>query len=320
MTSIPPLLQDFLNYMGTVKGASDLTTREYEYDLTGFLRFIVSRFGDNQYANDPDANDPPEIFHISPRLIERVSINDLYAYLAFLDKEKKNTIRTRARKISALRSFYKFLINKTEQITENPTLKLDTPKQKSRNPVYLTLDESRRLLEQIRTIPNEFFMYRDYAIATLFLNCGLRLSELSGIELEDIKEDTITVIGKGNKERVVYLNNACIIAINQYLAVRPKVDGENALFINERKKRFGNRGIQYRIEKHLEAIGLDTKLYTTHKLRHTAATLMYKYGEVDIRTLQEILGHESVATTEIYTHVDDEILRDAIKKNPLNNI
>ncbi|CCJ33824.1 Probable integrase/recombinase [Caloramator australicus RC3] len=193
---------------------------------------------------------------------------------------------------------------------------MESPKINKRHPVYLTLEQSKRLLDSIKGRNKE----RDFAIITLFLNCGLRLSELVSIDISKIKGDTLTVVGKGNKERTVYLNKACIKAINSYLAVRPKdgVVDKDALFLSERKKRIDKRTVEKLVKKYIVSAGLLNDKYTPHKLRHTAATLMYKYGKVDIRALQHILGHESVSTTQIYTHIDDEILRDAVKSNPLS--
>ena len=200
----------------------------------------------------------------------------------------------------------------------NPASELDSPKILKRLPKYLNIDESKRLLNSIDGKHRE----RDYAIITLFLNCGLRLSELVNININNIKNDTLTVIGKGNKERTIYLNNACINAINNYLKVRPVngVKDKNALFLSERKQRISNKTVQSIVKKYIMLAGLDPERYSTHKLRHTAATLMYRYGNVDIRALQRILGHESISTTEIYTHVDDSQLRNAVFSNPLANI
>ncbi len=315
--TLPIILSDYLNYMETIKGASTLTIKEYTYDLSIFLKFMKSRFNGLKNINLENFDDI-EILDVDKTFLERVSIIDLYSYLSYLDKSRDNSSRTRARKVSALKSFYEYLYVKTDQITVNPTEKLELPKQNIRNPVYLTLDESRKLLNQIRLQENEFIMHRDYCMITIFLNCGIRLSELIGISIDSIKNDILTVIGKGNKERTVYLNKSCLISINQYLSVRPKIENENALFLSERNKRISTRAVQYRIEKYIREIGLDPRLYSVHKLRHTAATLLYKYGDVDIRTLQQILGHESVATTQIYTHLDDDRLKNAVDKNPLN--
>ncbi|MDI6601763.1 MAG: tyrosine recombinase XerC, partial [Thermoanaerobacteraceae bacterium] len=221
-------------------------------------------------------------------------------------------------KVACIRSFYNFLYKKLKVIDYNPASELESPKIGQRNPVYLELEESKRLLDSIKGS----FFERDYAIITLFLNCGLRLSELVSINISSIKGDTLRVTGKGNKERTIYLNRACISAIKNYLAVRP-VDGvadRDALFLSKRKKRISPKTVQYIVKKYIKMADLDENKYSTHKLRHTAATLMYKYGKVDIRTLQSILGHSNVSTTQIYTHIDEDILRKAVSKNPLSDI
>lgn len=214
-------------------------------------------------------------------------------------------------------------------IDSNPAQNLETPKLDKRLPKYLSLDDSKKLLTVTVNDESDENKERDYAIITLFLNCGLRLSELIGINLQDINFDDykLTVIGKGNKERTIYLNKACINAIKDYIKVRPTEGVKNdskasnkALFLSKRRERISNRTVQYIVEKELRKAGLDTSKYSTHKLRHTAATLMYQYGEVDIRALQEILGHKSISTTEIYTHVSNEQARDAIERNPLANL
>ena len=204
----------------------------------------------------------------------------------------------------------------------NPTQNLETPKIGKRLPKYLSLDDSKKLLSVAANEDNRN-SERNYAITTLFLNCGMRLSELVGININDIRfEDwQMTVIGKGNKERTIYLNKACIHSIQNYLNVRPKKglssDGEKALFLSERKQRISKRAVQQIIYSELRQAGLDTTKYSVHKLRHTAATLMYQYGNVDIRALQELLGHESISTTEIYTHVSNQQVRNAVESNPL---
>ena len=214
-------------------------------------------------------------------------------------------------------------------IDNNPAQNLETPKLDKRLPKYLSLDDSKKVLTVTVNDESDENKERDYAIITLFLNCGLRLSELIGINLQDINFDDykLTVIGKGNKERTIYLNKACINAIKNYIKVRPTEGVKNdskasnkALFLSKRRERISNRTVQYIVDKELTKAGLDTSKYSTHKLRHTAATLMYQYGQVDIRALQEILGHKSISTTEIYTHVSNEQARDAIEKNPLANL
>ena len=233
---------------------------------------------------------------------------------------------TRARKISTIRIFFSYLSQKANLIESNPAQNLETPKLDRRLPKYLSLDDSRKLLDVSENDENDENKERDFAIITLFLNCGLRLSELVGINLQDIdfNEYKMNVIGKGNKERTIYLNKACIDAIKMYISVRPTEGLKNdskasnkALFLSKRRERISNRTVQYIVEKELKKAGLDTSKYSTHKLRHTAATLMYQYEQVDIRALQELLGHKSISTTEIYTHVSNEQVRNAVENNPL---
>ena len=233
---------------------------------------------------------------------------------------------TRARKISTIRIFFAYLSQKAKLIEENPAQNLETPKLDKRLPKHLSLEDSEKLLN-VTLNNSEENKERDYAIITLFLNCGLRLSELTGINLKDIdfNNSTLNVIGKGNKERTIYLNNSCLNALQTYIAIRTPEGGKNdlkgsnkALFLSKRKERISNRTVQYIVERELLKAGLDTSKFSTHKLRHTAATLMYQYGQVDIRALQELLGHKSISTTEIYTHVSNEQVRDAVDKNPLN--
>lgn len=312
------VLEDYLNYMETIKGTSSNTVKEYFFDLRLFLKFIKSRYK----LVDPDIPfDEIDISDIDLDFINKINIQDLHAYISYADRHRKNGNSAKSRKVASLRSFFHYLHAKINVIDNNPAQFLEFPKTDSRHPVYLTLDESIHLLNTILENRNEEYRTRDYAIVMLFLNCGLRLSELSSIDIDSIKDDdNLTVIGKGNKERTIYLNSACIEAIKDYIALRPKnVNDPKALFISKQKNRMSNRAIQHMIDRYLERAGLDTNIYSTHKLRHTAATLMYKYGNVDIRALQEILGHESVSTTQIYTHTDDDRLRDAIRSNPLAN-
>lgn len=314
---IPICLEDFLNYTQTMKGLSKNTIREYYYDLRYFLRFINKRRSQSKYRNTPV--DEIDITEIEIEDVERVKLNDLHAFLSHIDNERGDSATTRARKISAIRSFFHYLTNVVNAFEINPAQRLVTPKVKKRNPVYLTLNESLHLISVVSKQENPFFRTRDLAIVVTFLTTGLRLSELAGMNVQSIREGSFNVVGKGNKERAVYMTESCEAMIQQYLLQRPKVDEENALFLSSRKQRMSNRAIQHRIELHLLNAGFDTKVYSTHKLRHTAATLMYKEG-VDIRTLQKILGHTSVATTQIYTHVEDDDIRRAVTKNPLSNI
>lgn len=314
MNNLPVLAADFLNYMETIRGKSKNTIDAYKYDLSLFFKFLKIR----RSLVPPDTEmESITINEIDIDFIKKINLGDLYAFLSYVANSRENKNHARARKVACLRSFFKYLQNKAKVINENPALDLEPPKINARQPVHLTLDESKRLLQCIDGENKE----RDYAIITLFLNCGLRLSELIGINMDRIKGDTLTVIGKGNKERTVYLNNACIAAVNRYIMVRPvdQVQDRNALFLSERKKRISKRSVQYLVKKYIASSDLDTERYSTHKLRHTAATLMYKYGKVDIRALQQILGHENISTTQIYTHIDDESLRRAVKSNPLSD-
>jgi site-specific recombinase XerD len=211
---------------------------------------------------------------------------------------------------------------KAKVIDDNPTLELESPKINKRHPIYLTLNQSIHLLESLDK--NNKNYARDYCILTFFLNCGMRLSELCGIRIDKIRTDTLTIIGKGNKERTVYLNEACLKSLNNYLVVRNDTkalqEDKRFLFLSSRSSPINKRTVEIMIKKHITNAGLTDDKYTPHKLRHTAATLMYKYGNVDIRSLQSILGHENISTTQIYTHVDDDSLRDAVKSNPLSKL
>lgn len=315
MENIPIILEDFLNYMETIKGKSSNTVKEYYYDLRTLFRFLKIRY---RLVEKDASFDQINISDIDINFIKRINLQDLFAFISYVDKSRNNKNFTKARKVASIRSFFKYLHSIVKLIDENPSLNLETPKTDKRHPAYLSLDESLKLLNNIEGT----FKTRDYAIITLFLNCGLRLSELVSIDIDKIKDDTLTVIGKGNKERTVYLNEACLYAINEYLKVRPTegVKDSKALFLSKRKNRISVRAVQHLVKKYLKDAGLDTEKYSTHKLRHTAATLMYKHGNVDIRALQQILGHSSVSTTQIYTHLDDERLRNAVKSNPLSKL
>lgn len=312
---LPDIAVEFLNYMLTIRNKSLKTVQEYYYDLRTFFRFIKL----TKHPGFKDADfDTIDVRDITLDDIKKIDLADLYSFMSYTSRMRDNTAVTRARKVASLRSFYKYLFSKAKLIDYNPAAELDSPKVVHRLPKYLNIDESIQLLESVEGDNRE----RDYAILVLFLNCGLRLSELVGINLSDIRGDTLTVIGKGNKERTIYLNQACLNAIDAYRRVRPVegVKDKNALFLSERKHRISPKTVQYLVKKYIAAAGLDTRKYSTHKLRHTAATLMYKHGNVDIRALQSILGHASIATTEIYTHVDDEQLRRAVENNPLSRI
>lgn len=312
----PTSVLDFLSYSSTIKGKSDNTIDAYRYDLGLFLRFLKT------HRNLVDSSIPfidIPIHDVDEDFLEKITLSELYAFLSFVDRKRKNSSYARARKVACLKTFFKFLHRKARIISKDPSLELESPKTSKRNPVYLTLDQSRSLL---RSMDKDNINYaRDYCILTLFLNCGMRLSELVNIQISKIREDTLTVIGKGNKERVVYLNNACVSALEDYLSVRSNMDipkeHEDFLFLSTHRKPINKRTVEVLVKKHVTHAGLLDERYSPHKLRHTAATLMYKHGKVDIRSLQMILGHENVSTTQIYTHVDNDSLREAVKQNPL---
>ena len=320
----PDYLNSFLDYTVTILNKSPNTIKEYNYDLATFLKFIKIRFK----MTDEEDFSKITIKDIPLSTIKQIKLDDIHAFLSYLTNTYHSKAATRARKVSSIRVFFNYLSQKANLIEFNPAQNLETPKLDKRLPKYLSLEDSKRLLNVAGSDDNRNNK-RDYAIITLFLNCGMRLSELVGINIKDINfsECQMTVIGKGNKERTIYLNKACMTAINNYLAVRPvegiktdKANSKNALFLSERKERISRRTVQYIVDKELRAAGLDTSKYSVHKLRHTAATLMYQYGNVDIRALQEVLGHESISTTEIYTHVANVQARSAIENNPLSDV
>lgn len=326
----PIFLNDFLDYSSTILNKSPNSIKEYNYDIAHFLKYIKYRY---RMTNVRDKNEIKtiEIFDMSLNDINKITLEDIHGFLSYLKDTYDSKPATLARKASTIRIFFKYLYNKTHKINQNPAEDLENPKQEKRLPKYLTLEQSKQLLE-VASSPkptakgNHDNSVRNYAIITLFLNCGMRLSELVGINIKDIsfEDNKLNVIGKGNKERAIYLNEACQKAVKAYLEVRPhdSVDynSRDALFLSEQKKRISRRMVQQIVKDELFLAGIDQKKYSVHKLRHTAATLMYKYGNVDIRALQELLGHESIATTQIYTHVDNDQIRTAVEKNPLANL
>ena len=317
----PEYINSFLDYSAVVLNKSPNSVKEYNYDLNMFLKYMKINFKLTKENDFSKIN----IKDFDIQTLKKITTNDINSFLSYLALNQGSKPATRARKISTIRIFFAYLFDQ-KLIDDNPAIGIKTPKQEKRMPKYLSLDDSKKLLN-VTADENDENKERDYAIITLFLKCGLRLSELVGINISniDFSENRLTVIGKGNKERTIYLNESCIKAIQDYMSVRPKegvkVDskGSNkALFLSKRKERISNRMVQYIVERELMKAGLDTSKYSTHKLRHTAATLMYQYGHVDIRALQELLGHESIATTEIYTHVSNEQVRNAVESNPLN--
>ena len=315
-SDLPPLIQEYLDYLTSTKNKSDLTIRGYALDLQIFFRFLKIRRG--LVPSSADFDSIP-IHDVDLDLMASVRLDDAYAFLAYCHRVRGNDAAARARKAVAIKRFYRYLSLDEKYIKKNPLQELESPKIKRSLPKYLTLEQSLDLLQCVDGNNRE----RDYCILALFLNCGLRVSELVSLNLSDIRrDDTLRVVGKGNKERTIYLNPTCISAIHRYLQVRP-ADGvldRNALFISRNNRRISVRAVQNVVQKFLKKAGLDEQGFSAHKLRHTAATLMYQYGDVDVLLLKEILGHENLSTTEIYTHIVDSQIRDAMRKNPLADL
>ncbi len=317
-------VKDFLIYHEVIKGHSQATIDEYFLDLRNFFRFIKIERG--MVAPEVPENEIG-IMDVDLPLIESVSMNDVYTYLLYLSRDRQKftnsknsdiglSAATRARKIACLRSFFKYLTQSAKILDTNPIEGLESPKRLTSLPRYLNLEEAKRLLSSIEGINKE----RDYAIIVLFLNCGLRISEIVNLNIADIYDDRLYIKGKGGKTRVVFLNDSCVEALEGYLPLRQELvdNDEKALFVSRRKKRISREAVHAMVKKSLLRANLDADKYSSHKLRHTAATLMLQNG-VDVRTLQELLGHEHLNTTQIYTHVENTELRLAAQANPLSS-
>ena len=304
--------------METIKGRSPRTVDGYYIDLRSFIRFLMIK--NSVVSSDLDYSEI-KIDSANFELIKNATRQDAMEFLSEFQRNHDNQAKARSRKVSAIRSFYKYLTVSAGKLTENPMLNLETPSLKKALPKFLTLEQALELLTHVETN----FTERDYCIITLFLNCGMRLSELCGINISDIHDNRLKLLGKGNKERIVYLNNSCLTAIDNYLAVlnsgeKIKRVDKNALFLNNRGQRIGPRRVEQIVEECLQKAGLGGMGISPHKLRHTAATLLYQDAGVDIRVLKELLGHESLSTTEIYTHVSNRQIEDASNKSPLKNV
>ena len=314
-TEAPPLLRDFLVYHETIQGHSRRTVDEYYLDLRGFFRFLKR---DKKLVPDNVPMDQIPIDDVGIDLIRTVTLTDIYAYMNYLSRDRRLNNASRARKVATIRSFYKYLTNKAKLLDVNLVQDLDAPRLKKALPKYLDLDESLELLDHVEG-KNAI---RDYCILTLFLNCGLRISELVGLNKTDVRGDQLRVLGKGNKERVLFLNDACQRALADWMTERDAMTlvDQNALFVTlQNRRRITRAAVHKLVKKHLADAGLDSTQYSAHKLRHTAATLMLQNG-VDVRTLQEVLGHDHLNTTQIYTHVDSDELRVAARANPLASV
>lgn len=341
----PKFLSEFLDYSGTIQNKSRNTISEYNYDLRHFFQFLVYRYNNDEIIASKlkmERSSKPismltiaeqiklmDVSDLKMNFVAQITLQDIHSFLHHLKNEFDSKAPTLARKVASIRSFFNYYCTIRGNLENNPTVGLETPKKPKVLPKYLDLSESKDLITTAG-VPNSTrehsknLAIRNVAIISLFLNLGLRLSELVGINISDINfyDNSVRVLGKGNKERTIYLNKTCINSIKAYLDVRPEASGKDvdALFLSSVKKRISQRAIQQMLEVELKKAGISGKGITPHKLRHTAATLMYQYGEVDIRALQKVLGHASISTTEIYTHINNEHVKDAISRNPLSDM
>ena len=322
--AFPDLLTEYTQYMRVIKNRAPRTVEQYENDIVLFLCYVKAKM--EGLSTEPKDYIKIDISSVDAAFMERVRAEHIYSFLTYTADKRGNKAGARARKLTAIKSFYKYLTVVTKRIKENPAKDIDAPARKNALPKFLSLDESVSLLEAVNNDVASATRERDFAILTLFLNCGMRLSELVGLNIGDFDKEfsQVRVLGKGSKERMIYLNAACKDAIAAYLPKRnsdTQIKDKNALFISSRQhNRISKKTVQWVVKKYLGVAGLENKHYSTHKLRHTAATLMYRTGKVDVRVLKDILGHEQLNTTQIYTHVSDEGMRSAMMENPLSTL
>ncbi len=322
LKTLPPLVREFASYKSVIQNASDKTISEYLLDLRTFFRFLIAR--DAKIDNQSEDFENIDISNIDLDYIRNITTEDIYEFLMYADRIRGNMDAAKSRKLSSIKGFFKYLNTKRMMIDENPAINIETPRKKQSLPKFLSIEESLMLLDAVKNDKKSKSRVRDYAIITLFLNCGMRVSELVGIDLSDVDRElcSLTVTGKGNKQRIVYLNSACREALKDYYSVRTNEPHANApthaLFLSNREQRISVKTVQWLVYKYLDMAGLESKHYSVHKLRHTAATLMYQTGNVDVRVLKDILGHEQLNTTQIYTHVSNRSMQEAMEHNPLS--
>ena len=324
LKAMPQLVREFSNYKLSIQGCSEKTVNEYILDLRTFFRYIYAVR--NGISPDSDEFTEIDVSGADLKFISEISTEDIYEFLMYSGTVRKNLWSAKARKLSAVKAFFKYLTVKRKLLEVNPATDIESPKAKKTLPKFLTLEESLRLLETVRSDTRSRNVTRDYTIITLFLNCGMRVSELVGLNLRDIDSElrSLRVMGKGAKERIIYLNDACKAVLLDYIPLR--CDGEKsktaggALFLSERNNRMSVASVQWMVNKYLDMAGFASRHLSVHKLRHTAATLMYQSGAVDVRVLKDILGHEQLNTTQIYTHVSDRSMEEAMEQNPLSKI
>ena len=321
---MPPLVRDFASYKSAIQNCSVKTVSEYLLDLRTFFRFLIA----DRQGISPESEEfsKIDISVLDLEFMKSISTEEIYGFLMYSGTVRKNLWSAKARKLSAIKAFFKFLTVKRKLLEVNPAIDIESPKPKKSLPKVLTMEEAKMLLDAVKNDKESKSVSRDYAIITLFLNCGMRVSELVGIDLSDIDHElrSLRVVGKGNKERIVYLNDACRMALGDYITERAQGDNSKittrALFLSSRDQRISVKTVQWMVYKYLDLAGLGSKHYSVHKLRHTAATLMYQSGNVDVRVLKDILGHEQLNTTQIYTHVSNESMEKAMSQNPLSQL
>ena len=323
VTEFSPVVREFASFKTVIQGCSQRTVEQYLIDLRTFFRYLLCE-GDQSILHNNEKFMEITVESVDLDYLKKISTDQIYDFLLYTDSERDNQTAAKARKLAAIRALYKFLVNKRGYMEDNPAANIDSPKRKKALPKFLSLDEARALLSAVLNDAESPNRERDFCMITLFLNCGMRVGELVGINLQDIDTElrSLRVLGKGNKERIIYLNEACREALRGYLSVRKSEKyikcADKALFLSNRSARLSIQGVQVTVQKYLRMAGLESKHYSVHKLRHTAATLMYQSGAVDIRVLKDILGHEQLNTTQIYTHVSNRNMEEAMRHNPLS--
>ncbi len=321
----PQVIREFASYKTSIQGCSSKTVEEYLLDLRTFFRYLLAK----DRGIDPDSDEFCEIDirGVDIAYIKEIDTARIYDFLLYTGNVRKNMWASKSRKLSAIKGLFKFMTVKRGYLEENPAANIESPKHKKTLPKFLSLEESKLLLDAVRNDTQSRSRLRDLCMITLFLNCGMRLSELVGLNIQDIDRNLayIRVVGKGSKERIIYLNEACQRLLSEYLlsdrlTEKNRKIQDRAVFLSNRDRRISNKTVQAMVYKYLDAAGLSSKHYSVHKLRHTAATLMYQSGNVDIRVLKDILGHEQLNTTQIYTHVSDKNMQNAMSENPLSQI
>ncbi len=322
--TFPPILREYATHVGTIKGNSEKTVCEYLLDLRTFFRYLKVK--DDVYDISKEDFEKISIKGLTLEEIKSVTPSTIMEFLFYVSSTRENNTSTRMRKLSALRSFFRYMCEKKHYIENNPTREIDSPKKGKSLPKFMSLEDSVRLLETVRSDTESKTAERDYTIIVLFLNTGMRLSELVGLNLDSFNSDmsNVKVLGKGNKERIIYLNHAAQTAVRSYIKSRldPRfvTTSDKAFFLSTRQQRISNKTVQWMIYKYLDLAGLGDRGLSVHKLRHTAATLMYQSGKVDIRVLKDVLGHEQLNTTQIYTHLTSANLEQAVDSNPLSDV